>query len=141
MNANILDQNKKLIEIYFNRAWNHGELDLIDTIIDEHYINHSPGGLITPPPGPGGLKPIIAAMREGFHDLHYTIKDLIITEDRIVARVIMTGTLLGELWGMQPNGKKIEVNQVNIEYVKDGRITEHWRLTDELTMMRQLGQM
>ncbi len=140
MNANILDQNKRLIEIYFNRVWNNGELDLLDTIIDEYYINHSPGGSMIPPPGPAGLKPIIAAMREGYPDLHYAIKDLVITEDRIVARVVMTGTLLGNLWGMQPNGKKIEVNQINIEYVKDGKITEHWRLTDELTMMRQLQQ-
>jgi predicted ester cyclase len=77
-------------------------------------------------------------MRQGFPDLHYSIKDLVITESRIVARVVMTGTLLGELWNMQPNGKRIEVNQINIEYVKDGRITEHWRLTDELQMMKQL---
>lgn len=138
MSTNILNENKKLIETYFFRVWNNGELDLLDTIIDENYINHSPGGPVTPPPGAPGLKPIVAAMRQGFPDLHYSIKDLVITKSRIVARVVMTGTLLGELWGMQANGKRIEVNQINIEYVKDGRITEHWRLTDELKMMKQL---
>jgi predicted ester cyclase len=140
LDTNILDENKTLIETYFYRVWNNGELDLLDIIIDGHYINHSPGGLQTPPPGPEGLKSIIAAMRNGFPDLHYCINDLVITETRIVARVVMTATLLGELWGMQPNGKKIEVNQVNIEYIKNGEISEHWRLTDELTMMRQLDQ-
>ena len=140
MNTNILDDNKKLIETYFYRIWNNGELDLLDGIIDDQYINHSPGGSHTPPPGAAGLRPIIAAMRKGFPDLHYSIKDLVITENRIVARVLMTATLLGELWGMQPNGKKIEVNQINIEYINNGRIIEHWRLTDELTMMKQLQQ-
>lgn len=138
MSTNIIEENKKLIETYFFRVWNNGELDLLDTIIHEDYINHSPGGSVTPSPGAAGLKPIVAAMRKGFPDLHYSIKDLVITGDRIVARVQMTGTLLGELWGMQPNGRKIEVDQVNIEYVKDGRITAHWRLTDELKMMKQL---
>ena len=76
-------------------------------------------------------------MRQGFPDLRYSIKNLVITESCIVARVVMTGTLLGELWDMQPNGKKIEVN-LNIEYLKDGKITEHWQLTDELRMMKQL---
>jgi predicted ester cyclase len=138
MNTNILEENKKLIETYFLRVWNNGETDLLDTIIDEAYINHSPGGSVTPPPGAAGLKPIVAAMRQGFPDLHYSIKDLVITENRIVARVVMTGTLLGELWNMKPNGRKIEVSQINIEYIKDGKITEHWRLTDELKMMEQL---
>lgn len=141
MNTNILNSNKKLIETYFYLVWNNGELDLLDKIIDDEYINHSPGGSQVPLPGAEGLKPIITAMRQGFPDLHYSIKDLVITENRIVARVVMTGTLLGELWGMQPNGKKIEVDQINIEYIKNGKISEHWRLTDELTMMKQLHQL
>jgi len=140
MSANTIENNKKLIETYFYRVWNNGELDLLDEIIDEKYINHSPGNTIVPLPGAAGLKPIIAAMRKGFPDLNYTIKDLILTEDRIVARVLMRATLLGELWGMQPNGKKIDVSQINIEYIKNGKITEHWRVTDELSMMRQLQQ-
>lgn len=141
MNTSILEHNKKLIETYFYRVWNKGEIDLLDNIIDAAYINHSPGGTHTPPPGPAGLKPIITTMRHGFPDLQYAIKDLVITENRIVARVVMTATLLGELWGMQPNGKKIEVSQINIEYIKNGRISEHWRLTDELAMMKQLQQL
>ena len=28
---------------------------------------------------------------------------------------------------------------IQIERVRDGRIVEHWRVTDELTLMRQLG--
>lgn len=138
MSQDFLAANRQLIETYFYRVWNQGELDLLDSIIDDQYQNHSAGRAGVPPPGPVGLKPIITAMRKAFPDLHYTIQDLVITEDRIVARVRLTGTLLGELWGMPANGKKIEVNQINIEYIKNGRITNHWRLTDELAMMQQL---
>jgi predicted ester cyclase len=31
------------------------------------------------------------------------------------------------------------VNQINIGKISHGKIAEHWRVTDELTMMKQLG--
>jgi predicted ester cyclase len=57
----------------------------------------------------------------------------------VVARVVMTGTQTGNLFGIPPTGKSIRINQINIEQIKNGKITEHWRVTDELTMMKQLG--
>jgi predicted ester cyclase len=81
----------------------------------------------------------VKAIRRGFPDLHYEIKDIIITNDRVVARVVMTGTQTDSLFNIPPSGKRVEVNQINIEKIKNGRIIEHWRVTDELNMMRQLG--
>jgi len=132
------DRNKQIIRTYFNEAWNKGHMDVLDTILSENYINHTPS---TPNPqnGPAGLKPIIMAIRTGFPDLHYEIKDIIVTQDRAVVRVIMTGTQTGTLFSIAPTGKHIEVNQINIEKIENGKITEHWRVTDELTMMKQLG--
>jgi predicted ester cyclase len=51
----------------------------------------------------------------------------------------MTGTHEGELFGLAPTHRKVRVMQIQIERVKDGRIAEHWRVTDDLTLMRQLG--
>jgi predicted ester cyclase len=131
-------RNKKIVQTYFNEAWNKGHLDVLDSILNENYINHTPS---TPNPskGPAGLKPIILAIRAGFPDLHYEIKDIIVTQDKAVARVIMTGTQTGVLFGIAPTGKHVEINQINIEKIENGKITEHWRVTDELAMMKQLG--
>lgn len=137
-NQNIHKTNENLIRDYFNKLWNRGELDCISEIIDCNYINHSPGGR-NPEPGPSGLKPIIEEIRAGFPDLNYEIEDLIITKDKVVARVTMTATHLGELWGINPSGAKIKVNQINIEKISNGKIVEHWRVTDELLLMKQLG--
>jgi len=134
---NNIAKNKELIESYFHDVWNKGEVDLLDKLLAPDYINHSPG-MQSPPPGPVGLKPIIIGMRKAIPDLNYEIQDLVITEDKIVARVKLRGTHLGELWGIKPSGGKIEVNQINIEHIRDGRIVEHWRLTDDLTLMKQL---
>lgn len=131
--------NRRIIERYYNEVWNEGKLDVLDELLSKDYINHTPS-TPNPPAGPDGLKPIVAAIRKGFPDLHYEIQDVIATQDKIVARVVMTGTQTDTLFGLPPTGKKIMVNQINIEKIENGKIVEHWRVTDELTMMKQLGK-
>jgi predicted ester cyclase len=83
----------------------------------------------------------VAALRRAFPDLRYTIEDVIATDDRAVARVVMTGTHKGDLFGLAPTGRPVRVDQINIEEIgPDGRIREHWRVTDELGLMRQVGR-
>ena len=135
---NPIQTNKELIETYFYDVWNRGDLAKLESIIDPAYVNHSPS-TPNPPPGPDGLRPIIVAMRKGIPDLTYTIEEMIATEDRIVARVLVKGTHLDTFFGIPPTGKKFEVTQVNIEHVNNGKIVAHWRITDELKMMQQLG--
>jgi len=133
-----IEQNTELIKTYFLEIWNKGRYELLDEVIAPDYLNHS-ASIPNLAPGPEGLLPIIQSIRHGFPDLHYEINDLVVTTDTVVARVFMTGTLDGELWGIAPNGNKISVNQINIERIVDGKIKEHWRVTDELSMMKQLG--
>jgi steroid delta-isomerase-like uncharacterized protein len=133
-----LEHNKKLITAYFEEVWNKGNLDLLDELLTEDYLNHSPG-TPNPPRGPIGLKPIIDVMRNAILDLHYTIQDLIVTEEKVVAMVIMRGTQTGNFFGIPPSNQKIEVTQINIEKIRDGRISEHWRLTDDFNLMKQMG--
>jgi predicted ester cyclase len=78
-------------------------------------------------------------MRKGFPDLHYEIMDLVVTENKAVARTIVRGTHLGELWGLKPTGRRFEISQINIEHLKNGKIVEHWRVSDEIGLMKQLG--
>jgi steroid delta-isomerase-like uncharacterized protein len=134
---NLVRENRKLIETYFSEVWSEGNVDLLDELVTPDYINHTPGAP-NPIPGPEGLKPIVLEMRKGFPDLHYEIEDLIITSNRVVARTIVSGTHIGHLWGMQPTQKKFRVSQINIEYIENGKIAEHWRITDEHLLLNQL---
>ena len=135
---NVIESNKALIEAYFYEVWNNGNFSKLEEIVDKEYLNHNPS-IPNPTPGPEGLKPIILAMRKGIPDLTYTIEETIITPDRVVARVLVKGTHLDTLFGIPPTGKTIEIRQINIEYIKNGKIVEHWRVTEELKLMQQLG--
>jgi steroid delta-isomerase-like uncharacterized protein len=123
---------------YFEEVWNQGRLEVLDELLSPTYINHTPS-VGNPAPGPGGLKPIVTAIRQAFPDLHYTIEDVIVGRECVVIRTTMTGTHDGDLFGIPATHRKIRVMQIQIERVRDGRIVEHWRVTDELTLMRQLG--
>lgn len=135
-----LEANRRLIRRYFEEVWNEGRLDVLDELLAPDYLNHSPG-IPNPRPGPADLKPIVAGMRIGIPDLHYQLLDLVVTEDKAVAYVSVTGTHKGPLFGIEATGRKIDVRQMQIEWIRDGRIWQHWRLTDDLNLLRQLGQL
>jgi steroid delta-isomerase-like uncharacterized protein len=135
--TDILKANELLGRRYFEEVWNNGNTALLDTLLAPGYINHTPS--IPATPGPAGLKPIVKAIRRGFPDLHYQIEELIATPDFVTMRVTMTGTQTDTLFDIPPTGKSIKITQINIEKIKNGRIVEHWRVTDELTMMKQLS--
>lgn len=123
---------------YFDEVWNRGRVDVLDQLLTPEYVNHTPS-FGNPPPGPEGLKPSVLAMRRAFPDLHFTIEDVVVAPDAVTIRTTMTGTHQGDLFGIAPTHRRINVTQIQIELVRGGRIVEHWRVTDELTLMRQLG--
>ncbi len=131
--------HEQLITRYFEEVWNQGNLDVLDEIISLDYINHTPG-MPNPIPGPLGLKPIIAGMRIAFPDLHYVIENMVISDNQVAVHTTMHGTHNGDLFGLSPTHKSVKINQMQIERIVDNQIVEHWRVTDELAMLRQLGQ-
>ena len=132
-------QHEQLIIRYFEEVWNQGKLDVLDEIIAPNYINHNPG-MANPPPGPEGLKPIVAGIRKAFPDLKYVIENMVISDSQIAVHTTMHGTHSGDLFGLAPTHKVIRVSQMQIERIVNHQIVEHWRVTDELAMLRQLGQ-
>lgn len=122
----------RLIERYF-AAWNSGDLDAFDDLVAADYVNHSPSTL-NPPPGPAGLRPIVAAMRTAFDDLHYDILRMVIDGDLVAVHLRVTGTNTGPFFGAPPTGRRVEVAQMQFEQVRDGRIVQHWRVTEDLAL-------
>lgn len=97
-------------------AFNRGDLDAFDELIDPAYVNHSPS-LPDPPPGPEGLKPIVADLRRQAPDLRFEEVHLLEDGDLVAAHLLVHG------FGPEP------VRQMQIERLRDGRIVEHWRVT------------
>jgi predicted ester cyclase len=75
-----------------------------------------------------------------FPDLHFEVDDLISSGDKVVSRITCTGTHSGEFMGMEPTGKNVSVQAIDIiRFGDDNLAHEHWGVFDALAMMQQLG--
>jgi len=101
-------------------------------------INDSPA---TPdlPTGSEGVKGVVSKFRSGMPDLRVVIEDMIAEGDKVATRYTLEGTHEGELFGIPPTGQRLSIKSISVERVSDGKIREHWRITDTLDMMQQLG--
>ena len=126
----------EIIQRYFE-AWSTGNIELFDELLATEYINHTPS--LPDHPGVDGLKYIVSAIRKGFPDLHYEILRISAEGDLVAVQTLMIGTNTGELFGAAPTGNKIRVSQMQFERIENGKIIEHWRITDEALIQRQLA--
>lgn len=131
-------RNETLVRRYFDELFNQGRLELVPELLAEDYVNHSPGGPDLPR-GREGVAIVVEALRRAFPDLHYAIEDVVATDDAVAVRTTLTGTHRGDFFGLAATGRTVRVQQMTLERVRDGRIVAHHRVTDELTLMRQLG--
>jgi predicted ester cyclase len=60
-------------------------------------------------------------------------------EDLVAARLLITGTQDGAFMGLPASGRTVAAPTVNFWRIEDGRLAEHWEVTDGLTFMQQLG--
>jgi steroid delta-isomerase-like uncharacterized protein len=77
--------------------------------------------------------------RSAIPDLKMVVEDMIAEGDKVVLRYTLEGTHEGELFGIPPSGRQLSIKSISVERVSDGKIREHWRVTDSLDMMQQLG--
>lgn len=56
-----------------------------------------------------------------------------------MSRVVFRGTQTGDLMGIPPTGRFVNVLAIIIDQFADGKIIESWRLFDQMGMMQQLG--
>ena len=89
--------------------------------------------------GPMGYLMIIAMMRSGFHDIQWTLEEMVAEGDKVAVRYTMRGTHQGEFLGVQPTGKPIVVQAINFYRLADNQIAEEYGQPDMLGLLRQIG--
>lgn len=131
-------QNKTTIERIFNEFVNQGNEATFDELVDANFIENE-----KLPPGfehsKEGVKQLFRAFRGGFPDLNFKIDELIAADDRVVARLTVTGTNKGQFMNMTATGKKVSYDAIDIFRLSNGKVIEHWGISDNLAMMTQLG--
>jgi predicted ester cyclase len=86
-----------------------------------------------------GVRAYFTMLFASFPDLNDTLLDVIAEGDKVVRFSRVEGTNTGEFMGMPATGKKASWLLVDIDRIVDGKILEHWAVSDNLGMMQQLG--
>ena len=132
-----VEENKAVVLRYFAEL-DRGNLDIVDELIAEDYVDHNPA-LPNLPSGREGLRQYVRVLKSAFPDAAHTIDDMIGEGNRVMTRVTARGTFLGECIGYEPNGQTIEVSGIAVHRIEDGRLVEHWAHLDMTGFMRQIG--
>ena len=131
------EANKATAMRFYEEVVAQGNLDLIDELVHENHVEHEEFPGLNP--GREGVKEFFGMFRNAFPDLKFTVEDMMADGDKVVARVTVEGTHRGPFLDMEPTGHTISVPTVDIMRFADGKMVEHWGVTNELRMMQDLG--
>ena len=118
------EENKALVRRLLE-AINTGNMDVVDELFS--------------PEVAGQAKQGFTAFRSAFPDWREEIVDLVAEEDKVMGRFKCSGTHQGEMMGIAPTGRHMEVDEVYFLRVENGKFVEFWGLEDNLSRIRQLG--
>jgi predicted ester cyclase len=98
--------------------------------------------------GRAGVRAVLKDIQSTFPDVQLTIHDSVLGEDWVVVRCTFSGTHRGVgrlpvnggmLVGVQPTGRRFEVQHIHMYRIQSGKIADHFANRDDLGMMQQLG--
>ena len=128
---------KALMKRFNDEIMSQGKLEVIDELVSEDLVEHAaPPGV---PANREGVRMFVQMFRDAFPDMKVTTIAVVVDGDEAWMHSSFTGTHKGELMGIPPTNKKVEVTQFDRVKFKDGKAIEHWGLSDDMGMMTQLG--
>jgi steroid delta-isomerase-like uncharacterized protein len=132
------EENKALVERFVEEFWNEGNAAAADELFAPDAQIHMPTREVV---DVDGLKSFAGAFRGSFPDWHSTFEELVAEGERVAERWTGRGTHRGELMGIPPTGKRVEVPGSVFYRIVGGKIVEFRGQLDMMGIMQQLGVM
>ncbi|WAL68474.1 ester cyclase [Amycolatopsis cynarae] len=129
-------QEVRLAQLLYT-FWNTGQQKYLDAAIGPDFTDNTlPAGR---PQGPAG--PVFASknFRAAVPDLTCELSDLLVTGDKITARLVFRGHFTGVFGGAVGHGQAVEFNAIDIQHAGTAKIVEDWHIEDNQTLLGQLG--
>ena len=125
-----------ILKRVFDQIINQGDLDAIDELFAEDYVDHGPTGDVQ---GREGFKAMVAQWRAAVPDVHCRVENIFSDGDLAGWLVRTTGTHTGDGLGFPATGKRFETVSANIGRLRDGKPIEHWSEQGMFPFLVQLG--
>ena len=128
------EENEEVLRQVIEEGFNRGNYDALDALYAPDLKEHQFGMSNEL----DGIKRHIQWLRTAYPDFHMTIEDVVADGDKVWMRLSARGTNTGPLYG-PPTGKTMAVDVFEVCRLENGRIVEHWGVSDRYAQMLQLG--
>jgi steroid delta-isomerase-like uncharacterized protein len=133
------EENKRISRRVAEEAFSRGDLDVIDELVADNFVNHDPTLPLDLPPGREGFKELVNFYRSAFPDAQVTVENQIAEGDKVATRWTGRGTHQGDFAGLPATGKQATITGITIDRIEGGRIVESWNEANQLGLLQQLG--
>jgi steroid delta-isomerase-like uncharacterized protein len=132
------ENNKAVVRRLIEEFWNKGNQSLADQLFTPNYTHHDSS---TPDfgHGPEGERKRATLYRTAFPDIHLTVEDIVAEGETVMTRWSCRGTHKGDLNGIVPTGKQVNISGVTVVRLTNGKMAEGYVNWDALGLMQQLG--
>lgn len=131
-----MEQNKQVV-IKFNREFfESGNTEITKDLLSTAFINHT-----APPNAPTDASVMIqfiTGFHKSFSGIAVQIHEVLAEDDKVSLRKTITATHTGEFMGKPATGEKVEMNVIEIDILKAGKITDHWSRNDFMQVVQSL---
>ncbi|WP_227354104.1 ester cyclase [Haladaptatus salinisoli] len=131
--------NEAVVRRDAEAVWNSdGDLDAIDDLVADDFVYHNPM-VSREVRGADEYRAMAERLRSAFSNLDMEIDELVAEGDAVATRYTTRGTHTGEIVGVEPTNKDIEVTGILIDHFEDGKIKERRVNDDALGLFTQIG--
>jgi len=133
----VLEQEMRtLVEDFYADVWNGWSDAAVDRVLDERFVFR--GSLGDEVLGRDGFRRYRDKIRAAFPDFRNEIVDLVVADGKAAARLLYTGTHMGEALGIAASGAAISYSGAAFFAADGGRLRQAWVLGDLDQLRRQL---
>jgi len=131
-----LVDNKKIVRRY-QEIYNSNNLEALAEVLADNLL--TPNIMPGIPAGLEGAKAAHGIMLMGFPDYQTNIDDLLAEDEKVAARITMTGTHTGNFMGIPATNKHVTFTGMYIVRIAGGKIVEHRGEEDAVSLLQQIG--
>jgi predicted ester cyclase len=118
-------ENTAIFCRFYERAWNHDDLSVIEELLAPDFVNHEVTSAAIP--HRELYKQAIIENRVAFPDWSLTLDSVVAEGDLVAARWHAEATHTGQAWGIAPTGKRVNMTGMTFVRVVNGKITDFWK--------------
>ena len=136
---NTTEQNKAIVTRFNKECIEQGLPTSFAELLADNVINHSaPAGM------PNGKESFYyflnEVLRKGFPDLQVQILEQVAERDLVTSRKVISATHTGQIFGIAPSNKKVQINVIDIIRLQDGKYAEHWGQSNFAEVLKEISE-